>query len=210
MLAYSSPSVRRSSPAGAIRPVAGRGVQLWGRGVRRSGSMSTAGTPKTNEYSTAAVSGRFDRLEFGRGKSWERLAGGPGLQGLGLAADRGKIYRVGEMEPRNEPGSRPTTIPPRFRPARSADKEMGAVAAAPRGALHYIAVVGDTLFVVGGWSMMAIRERPARYRVGNGSDGRSSGMEETQAALRCRCLPPLHTRAKFMSWADSTRMTKRN
>ena len=110
---------------------------------------------KTHEYSTAAVSGRFDRLDLAEGKSWERLAGGPGLQGLALAADRGKIYRVGGMEPRNEPGkpvdNHSTKECARFDPRT---KKWEPLPPLPEGrSSHDITVVGDSLFVVGGWSM---------------------------------------------------------
>ena len=43
-------------------------------------------------------------MKLADGRTWEELPGGPGLQGMNLAAYDGKIYRVGGMEPRNKPG----------------------------------------------------------------------------------------------------------
>ena len=58
----------------------------------------------THVYSTAAVSGRFSRLRLADRSTWERLPDGPPLQGMNLAAHRGQIYRVGGMQPHNQPG----------------------------------------------------------------------------------------------------------
>jgi N-acetylneuraminic acid mutarotase len=109
----------------------------------------------THEYSKTAVSGRFDRLRLADGKSWERLADGPGLQGLGLTAHRGKVYRIGGMQPLNDPGkpvdNHSTVECARFDLATKAWQPLPPL---PQGrSSHDITVVGDKLFVVGGWSM---------------------------------------------------------
>jgi len=55
--------------------------------------------PARHSYSTEAVSGRFHRLHLSGKPEWEELPGGPGMQGMNLAVDRGKIYRIGGMTP---------------------------------------------------------------------------------------------------------------
>src|SRR6185312_2703718 len=67
----------------------------------------------THVYSTAAVSGRFERLNLAdtnTNRKWEALPGGPALQGLNLVAYDGKIYRVGGMGPRNQPREKQETF----------------------------------------------------------------------------------------------------
>ena len=59
---------------------------------------------KTHTYSTKDVLGTFHRIKLDGGAKWEELPGGPILQGMNLAAHGGKVYRVGGMRPRNEPG----------------------------------------------------------------------------------------------------------
>ena len=59
----------------------------------------------THSYSTAAVSGEFHRLRLNGTPQWEKLPGGPPMQGMNLAAANGKIYRIGGMSPRNSPGA---------------------------------------------------------------------------------------------------------
>ena len=54
----------------------------------------------THSYSTAAVSGQFHRLRLSGKPEWEKLPGGPAMQGMNLAALDGKVYRIGGMTPR--------------------------------------------------------------------------------------------------------------
>lgn len=57
---------------------------------------------RTHSYSKNAVSGRFNRLNLASLAMWEALPGGPPLQGMNLAVNGGKIYRVGGMQPQND------------------------------------------------------------------------------------------------------------
>jgi hypothetical protein len=108
-------------------------------------------------YSTAAVSGRFHRLRLGDvARGWEALPGGPGMQGMNLATHGGRIYRVGGMVPQNAPGTpavnHSTTAAACFDPATDAWHDLPPLPE-PRSS-HDLAVVGDTLYVVGGWNML--------------------------------------------------------
>jgi N-acetylneuraminic acid mutarotase len=109
----------------------------------------------THEYSTASVSGNFSRLKLADPKQWEPLPGGPPLQGMNLAAHGGKIYRVGGMSPRNKDGEaedvRSVADCAVFDPATGAWTPLPSLPE-PRSS-HDVAVVGDTLFVVGGWTL---------------------------------------------------------
>lgn len=109
----------------------------------------------THSYSTAAVSGKFHRMNLTAPGEWEELPGGPAVQGMNLAAHKGKIYRVGGMEPRNatgEPSDNHSLAEcARFDPATGKWEQLPPL---PKGlSSHDVVVVGDTLVVVGGWEM---------------------------------------------------------
>ena len=111
-------------------------------------------TATTHNYSTATVSGRFHRLNLRDGKTWEPLPGGPILQGMNLVAHRGSVYRAGGMAPRNAPGApkdnHSTAEVARFDPT-AAKWEALPPAPSPRSS-HDVAVVGDKLYLLGGWN----------------------------------------------------------
>lgn len=108
----------------------------------------------THNYSTQAVSGRFDRLQLSDRK-WERLPDGPSLQGMNVAAYKGKIYRIGGMSPHNKPGDKSDNWSVSdcavFDPAKMKWEPLPPLPE-PRSS-HDVVVVGDKLIVVGGWSL---------------------------------------------------------
>ena len=108
---------------------------------------------KTHTYSTKDVLGTFHRLKLDGGTKWEELPGGPILQGMNLAAHNGKIYRVGGMRPRNEPGQPSDNVS--VVDAARYDPKVGKwelLPPLPTGrSSHDVAIAGDKLVVVGGW-----------------------------------------------------------
>jgi hypothetical protein len=110
---------------------------------------------RTHAYSTESLSGRFSRLKLDGGTAWEALPDGPKLQGMNLATHNGQIYRVGGMEARNRRGSRQdlhsTAEVARFDPAAARWEPLPPLPT-PRSS-HDIVVVGDMLYVLGGWAM---------------------------------------------------------
>jgi len=111
----------------------------------------------THNYSTDAVSGKFHRMRLDGGSGWEELPAGPGLQGMNLAAHNGMIYRVGGMAPQNAPGdptdNRSVADAARFNPEANRWEALPSLPE-PRSS-HDVAVLGDKLFVLGGWTMQA-------------------------------------------------------
>ncbi len=110
----------------------------------------------THAYSTESVSGQFARLKLSdNGAAWEQLPGGPALQGMNLAAYKGKIYRIGGMAPRNKPGEKEAIYSvadcARFDPAAMQWESLPPLPE-PRSS-HDVVVVGDKLIVVGGWTL---------------------------------------------------------
>lgn len=112
-------------------------------------------TADRHDYSTASVSGKFHRIRLSDASQIESLPGGPGMQGMNLAAYQGKIYRVGGMEPRNAPGE-PQDTHSRddvacFDPQTKTWQTI-ATLPTPRSS-HDIAIVDGKLYVIGGWNM---------------------------------------------------------
>ena len=109
----------------------------------------------THSYSTEAVSGQFHRLNLQKPQEWDQLPGGPGLQGMNLAAWNGKIYRIGGMGPRNQPGQSAemysTAECARFDPALMRWDPLPPLPE-PRSS-HDVVVIGSQLIVTGGWAM---------------------------------------------------------
>jgi hypothetical protein len=110
----------------------------------------------THNYFIEAVSGRFDRLRLTGDAVWESLPSGPAVQGMNLAAHKGKVYRVGGMAPRNRRGetadNRSVPDVARFDPGAGKWESITPLPE-PRSS-HDVAVLGDQLYVVGGWNMM--------------------------------------------------------
>lgn len=117
---------------------------------------------RTHQYSTEAVLGTFHRLKLSDPKVWEELPSGPPIQGLALAAHGGKIYRVGGMQPRNAVGQKSDnhSLPDCacFDPH---DKKWHPLPDLPDGrSSHDAVVVGDRLYVLGGWKMNGAGNKP--------------------------------------------------
>ena len=110
---------------------------------------------KTHSYNNETTLGSFQKLPITGGAKWVELPGGPGLQGLNLAASGGKIYRIGGMEPHNKPGeksdNRSTPECAVFDPKAG---QWAKFTPLPDGrSSHDVVVVGSKLVVVGGWAM---------------------------------------------------------
>lgn len=119
-------------------------------------------TGKTHDYSTESVSGKFSRLKLDGGKTWEKLPGGSPLQGMNLAVDHGRIFRVGGMAPRNKPGepadNHSVAEAAVFDPASSRWESLPPLPE-PRSS-HDVVVLDGKLYVVGGWIMRGAKEKP--------------------------------------------------
>jgi hypothetical protein len=116
---------------------------------------------KTHSYDTEGVLGTFHRLKLDGGVKWEALPGGPIAQGMNLAAHKGKVYRVGGMQPRNKPGdpadNHSLTDCARFDPKTN---KWEALPSLPTGrSSHDVVVADDKLVVVGGWQMKGKGEK---------------------------------------------------
>jgi N-acetylneuraminic acid mutarotase/uncharacterized GH25 family protein len=116
-------------------------------------------TGGAHSYSTAEQADQLTRLNL-KTREWETLASGPHLQGLALVAHDGRLYRIGGFTAKNAEGEehdlwsqdsvavfdpaakRWSNLPPLPEPRSSFDA----------------AVVGEAVYVVGGWSMQGDEE----------------------------------------------------
>lgn len=108
-----------------------------------------------HQYSLEGQSGEFLRLNLREPKAWETLKGGPKLTGVALVSHAGKLYRIGGFTAKNK-GSEAESLWSqtdfsRFDPAT---KQWQSLTPLPDGrSSHDAAVLGNTLYVVGGWNM---------------------------------------------------------
>ena len=139
-------------PTHAMLP---RAVSSHGACVE-SGKLYVYGghTGRTHNYSTKTVTGAFLRMPVAGG-AWEELTPGEPVQGTALVAHKGKLFRVGGMQPRNAPEAKSDTHSVAgvscYDPAT---KKWMALPDLPKArSSHDAVVVGDKLFVVGGWTL---------------------------------------------------------
>lgn len=112
-------------------------------------------TGEVHHHSRENLSRLFLRLSLRDGRTWELLPPGPPLQGLGLATHRGRVIRVGGLDARNGPDEADdlwsTTEVASYDPLTRTWTALPALPE-PRSSLDAV-VLGDDLYVVGGWSL---------------------------------------------------------
>lgn len=109
----------------------------------------------SHEHSRENLSKGFRRLSLADPKQWEELPSGTPLQGLPLVAYKGKIIRVGGVHAMNAPGEpdqmESVAEVESYDPAA---KKWTKLASLPEArSSHDAVVIGDHLYVVGGWNM---------------------------------------------------------
>lgn len=108
-----------------------------------------------HDYSNEEQSDQFRRLELVAGGKWEDLPRGPKLQGLALVANGGKLYRIGGFTARNKKDDvhdlHSSAEVAAFDPKTRKWSDMPAL---PEGrSSHDAVVLGDKIYVVGGWKL---------------------------------------------------------
>jgi len=112
-------------------------------------------TGKTHQHSTENVSGAFFRLNLIDRTTWEMLPGGPTVQSVSLVSHGDKVYRIGGLSARNQPGEPEDlySVPDvaRYDPATRKWENLEALPE-PRSS-HDAALVESRLYVAGGWQL---------------------------------------------------------
>lgn len=118
-----------------------------------------------HDYSAEMVSGSFFRLNLAEGKEWENLPSAYPAMGAPMVAHKSFVYRIGGMAARNAPGHKQDlwslTNVIRFN-TRSEKWENVSPLPEARSS-HDAVVIGDRLFVGGGWKMLGPKEKPAWF-----------------------------------------------
>ena len=113
-------------------------------------------TGEEHEHSAANLSAHFRRIQLDGGKEWQDLPMQTHLQGLPLVAHGGKIYRVGGLNNRNATKDDKEDLhsTDEFAEYDPATNKWTALAPLPAArSSHNAAVIGDRLYVVGGWKL---------------------------------------------------------
>ncbi len=138
-----------------------RGITSFGAAVLEDALYIYGGHfGSAHSYSLDEQSNQLLRLDLKKPTGWKELAGGPRLQGLALLAHGGKLYRVGGFSARNKEGEDDDLWSQdsfaRFDPKTNKWEDLPPLLT-PRSS-HDAVVVGDSLYVVGGWSMQGSAE----------------------------------------------------
>ena len=108
-----------------------------------------------HDYSVEMVSGSFQRLDLSTGKAWEKLPSATPGQGQPLVAHDGFIYRIGGMAARNQADAKQDlyslSLVQRFDPQTGHWEDLAPLPAVRSS--HDAVVIGDKLYVAGGWQL---------------------------------------------------------
>lgn len=131
------------------------GGAVWGDAVYvYGGNYGSA-----HEYTNEEQSGDLWRLKLTGGDTWKKVTEGPRLQGLAMIAHHGALYRVGGFTAQNKSGEKQDLRSQAAFAKFVVSEPQGEATwqelpALPEGrSSHDAAVLGDRLYVVGGWCL---------------------------------------------------------
>ncbi|MEP3482553.1 MAG: hypothetical protein ABJZ55_25145 [Fuerstiella sp.] len=134
------------------QPVTSFGAAVSGQSLFMYGGHSGS----AHSYSMEEQSNELTRLDLNNGQ-WKTVAHGPHLQGLALVGHQNKLYRIGGFTAMNDEGEEHNLVSQNtvacFDQAKGVWTELPALP--ERRSSHDAAVVGDVIYVVGGWAMGA-------------------------------------------------------
>ncbi|MDA1159766.1 MAG: hypothetical protein O2983_09170, partial [Planctomycetota bacterium] len=108
-----------------------------------------------HEYTNEEQSNDLWALNLADGSAWKKVSTGPRMQGLAMVAHNDLLYRVGGFTAMNKEGEEQDLQSQagvaQFNPETGVWKELPPLPE-PRSS-HDAAILGDTLYVAGGWNM---------------------------------------------------------
>ncbi|MGB0599984.1 MAG: Kelch repeat-containing protein [Rubripirellula sp.] len=112
-------------------------------------------TGRAHQYSSETQANTLWRLDLEKPNAWESLGDGPGLQGLAMVTHGGKLYRIGGFTAKNRDGEDADLWSQAnvsaYDPTTKVWSELAPLPE-PRSSFD-AAVLGNQIYVVGGWSM---------------------------------------------------------
>ncbi len=138
---------------------------------------------EAHHYYHEAQSNELWRLNLTGQPEWKKIADGPGLQGLTMVAHGGKLYRLGGFIARNsqdeERDLSSQAAAACFDPQTNVWSDLPALPE-PRSSFD-AAVLGDTIYVVGGWNMQGA-DKPQWHKT-------AYALDLSQPELAWKALP---------------------
>jgi N-acetylneuraminic acid mutarotase len=146
----------RLTPASHSLPVLPRGVTSFGGAVSGDNLYLYGGNyGSAHEYVNEDQSGDLWKLSLTNPAKWELVSTGPRRQGLAMVEYKGSLYRIGGFEATHKAGEKAHLVSQadfaRLDTSSGQWKDLPSLPE-PRSS-HDAAVVGDMLYVVGGWNM---------------------------------------------------------
>jgi uncharacterized GH25 family protein/N-acetylneuraminic acid mutarotase len=149
-------------------------------------------TGEEHEHSAANLSAHFRRIQLDGGKEWQDLPMQTHLQGLPLVTHGEKVYRVGGLNNRNATKDDKEDLhsTDEFAEYDPAINKWTALTPLPAArSSHNAAVIGDKLYVVGGWNLEG--KSPGIWQ----PDGLVFDFNDAQAGWQKLPLPDFKRRA---------------
>jgi hypothetical protein len=146
----------RLAPTAHNLPALPRGVTSFGGAISGNTLYVYGGNyGSAHEYVTEDQSGDLWKLNLNAPAKWELVGTGPRRQGLAMVEHRGVLYRIGGFVATNKEGEKQNLVSQDdFAKWDAAANQWVALPAMPEPrSSHDAAVVGDTLYVAGGWNM---------------------------------------------------------
>lgn len=146
----------RLTPTAHSLPALPKGLTSFGGAVAGNTLYVYGGNyGSAHEYANEDQSGDLWKLNLSNLTKWELVSAGPRRQGLAMVEYKGSLYRIGGFEATNKTGEKQNLVSQAdFAKLDAATGQWIALPSLPEPrSSHDAAVVGDTLYVVGGWNM---------------------------------------------------------
>lgn len=164
-----------------------QGITSFGAAIADDAAYVYGGNVgQTHQYHRGSQTGSFLRLDLQQPTQWQELAEGPRLQGLAMVEHKGSLYRIGGFQARNAEGEEQSLWSQadcaRYVPG---EDHWEALPDLPAGrSSHDAAVIGDVIYVVGGWELQG--------------DGESATWHDTVLKLDLSAQP--------LAWQTATKL----
>ena len=146
----------RLTPTANNLPALPKGLTSFGGAVTGNNLYVYGGNyGSAHEYVNEDQSGDLWKLNLSSPAKWELVSTGPRRQGLAMVEHKGVLYRIGGFVATNKSGEKQNLVSQDdFARLDAANGQWQTLPSLPEPrSSHDAAVVGDTLYVAGGWNM---------------------------------------------------------
>lgn len=145
----------RLTPTSHNFPALPKGLTSFGGAITGNALYVYGGNyGSAHEYTNEEQSGDLWKLNLTTPEKWELVSTGPKRQGLAMVEHKGTLYRIGGFEATNKSGEKQHLVSQADLARLDSKGQWQALPSLPEPrSSHDAAVVGDTLYVAGGWNM---------------------------------------------------------